>query len=284
MGQIPNVNSSSNAPPGPDRLNDVNIDDFLKLMIAELQNQDPLNPLDNDELVAQIGQIRSVGATEKLTETLDSVLLGQNISSATNLIGAEIDAISDDGQNVSGVVERVSVSKGSPKLHIDLNPKAKASTEQGEIEAGEYEYRVVWRDPATGTLLGVDPLVGAGGKLKLTGEPQSVMLSNLPETTTMKQVFRREVGAKDFQLVGSIGDNKKSTFLDTTSTDDLSTLVMSGTPQLMKSERSFTVSLKNVGEIRPPALAPAPTTPAPGDGAPNEGANDPDMTIAAPRR
>ncbi len=88
MTQFPTVNSATSGATTPDRLNDVNIDDFLKLMIAELQNQDPLNPLDNDELVAQIGQIRSVGATEKLTDTLDSVLLGQNISSATNLIGA----------------------------------------------------------------------------------------------------------------------------------------------------------------------------------------------------
>jgi hypothetical protein len=134
---------------------------------------------------------------------------------------------------------------------------------------------VVWRDPATGTLLGVDPLQGAGGKLRLTGEPQAVMLSNLPATTTTKQVFRREVGSKDFQLVGAIGDNKKSTFLDTTSTDDLSTLVMSGTPQLMQSQRSFTVSLKNVGEIRPPALPaapPAPTTPT----TPTTPTDDPD--------
>src|SRR5262245_32762829 len=93
-------------------INDVNIDDFLKIMISELQNQDPLNPLENDELIAQISQIRSVGATEKLTSTLDAVLLGQNITSATNLIGAEIDAISDDNQKVTGMVERVSVAKG----------------------------------------------------------------------------------------------------------------------------------------------------------------------------
>jgi flagellar basal-body rod modification protein FlgD len=258
MAQISNVNSSGNQSLTTDRLNDVNIDDFLKLMIAELQNQDPLNPLDNDELVAQIGQIRSVGATEKLTQTLDSVLLGQNISSATNLIGAEIDAISDDNQKVTGVVERVTVANGSPKLHLDLNPKARASTEDGNVESGEYEYRVVWRDPETGTLLGVDPLQtadGKPGKLKLTGDPQSVMISNLPETTARREVFRREVGEEDFHLVGAIGDNKKSTFLDTMKTDDLSDYILSGAPQLMASRRTFTISLKNVGEIRPPALA-----------------------------
>jgi flagellar hook assembly protein FlgD len=256
MSQVQNVNTSSNQPfAGKDRLNDVNIDDFLKLMIAELQNQDPLNPLDNDELVAQIGQIRSVGATEKLTQTLDSVLLGQNISSATNLIGAEIDAISDDNQRVTGVVDRVSVAKGSPKLHLELGPQARRSAEPGDIEAGEYEYRVVWQDPEKGTAFAIDPLQTSDnkpGSMKLTGEAQSVLLSNLPETTAMRQVFRRKVGEEDFRLVGSLTDNKKSTFLDTTATENLSDLVLSGTQQPVSSRRSFTVSLKNVGEIRPP--------------------------------
>ncbi|MGI9458132.1 MAG: flagellar hook assembly protein FlgD, partial [Aeoliella sp.] len=88
-------------------LNDLDLDAFLNLMIAELQNQDPLNPLENDELLAQISQIREVGATDRLTATLDSVLLGQNIASATSLIGAEVVALSEDGERVSGNVRRV---------------------------------------------------------------------------------------------------------------------------------------------------------------------------------
>ena len=89
MSQIPNLNAASageRAFGKNNTLNDLQLDDFLNLMIAELQNQDPLNPLENDELIAQISQIREVGATEQLTETLNSVLLGQNIASATNLI------------------------------------------------------------------------------------------------------------------------------------------------------------------------------------------------------
>ena len=266
MSQLPNVNGAGSTSPPLDSsraLNDVNIDDFLKLMIAELQNQDPLNPMENDELVAQIGQIRAVGATDKLTETLDSVLLGQNISSATNLIGAEIDAISDDNQRVTGLVEKVSVSGGQPKLHLDLNPRAKAAAAQGEVEAGEYEYRVVWEEK--GTLFGVDPLAkpdGGAGSIKIEEGGKSVLLSNLPVTTATKQVFRREKGTEDFQLVGALTDVKAATFLDTSATENLSTLVLSRTPQLSAPNRTFTVSLKNVGEIRPPQLNPALNPPA----------------------
>lgn len=243
-------NSAKNAQVG-NAYNDIDMEDFMKMMIAELQNQDPLNPMDNSELVAQISQMRSVGATDKMTQTLDSVLLGQNITSATNLIGAEIDAMSDDLQRVTGVVERVSVAEGQPKLHLDLNPKAKVTGEEGNVEAGEYEYRVVWQDK--GTTYAVDPLANVTGKkLKVEGEKSSVLLSNLPETTSTKQIFRREVGAKDFNLVGQLTDPKVSTFVDSLATDDLSNLVLQGTPQMMEPKRSFTVSLKNVGEIRPP--------------------------------
>ncbi len=234
------------------KLNDVNTDDFLKLMIAELQNQDPLNPMDNDQLINQIGQIRSIAASDKLSSTLDTVLLGQNISSATNLIGAEVDGISDDQQKVTGKVVRVSVSDGQPKLHLDLNPHAESSSDEGNVAAGDYEYRVVWSDDK-GNLVGVDPLADVeGDKLSLSGDPHSVLLSNLPVSLTEKQVFRREAGTTDFHLVGAITDGKQSTFLDTTATADLSDYVMTGTPQLTSPSREFIVSLKNVGEIRPP--------------------------------
>jgi flagellar basal-body rod modification protein FlgD len=234
-------------------INDVNIDDFLKIMITELQNQDPLNPLENDELIAQISQIRSVGATEKLTETLDSVLLGQNIASATNLIGAEIEAISDDNQKVTGLVERVSVANGQPKLHLDLTPRAEVSDETGDLDAGEYEYRVVWTE--NDTLLGIDPLAADDAESIVVGEDGSaVQLSNLPVTTVAKHVYRRKVGEQDFHLVGSISDGKGATFLDSVSNEDLSEQILGKTPQMLDPSRSFVVSLKNVGEIRPPRL------------------------------
>jgi len=254
MSAIPGTGSSSSSSSAvkADAYNDLGMEDFLKLMIAELQNQDPLNPMDNSELVGQISQMREITATDKMTQTLDTVLLGQNIASATNLIGAEIDAISDDQQKVSGVVERVSVAEGQPKLHLDLNSKAAVTDDEGEIAAGEYEYRIVWQNDKNETFA-VDPLATTKDKkLEVEEDGSSVLLSNLPETTTTKQIFRRVAGTKDFHLVGQITDTKKSTFVDSTATEDLSNLVLTGTPQMLDPQRTFVVSLKNVGEIRPP--------------------------------
>src|SRR6478735_4762857 len=116
-----NSNSGSSSTSG-NAINDLDLNTFLKLMITELQQQDPLNPLDNKDMLNQIAQIRAVGASDKLTKTLDSVLLGQNIASATNLIGADISAITDDGESVTGIVSRISIDKGVPKLHVENVP------------------------------------------------------------------------------------------------------------------------------------------------------------------
>lgn len=99
-------------------LRNFDLSQFLDLMIAELQNQDPLNPMDNSEMLQQIGQIRSIDSTDKLTGTLDAVLLGQNLSSASGLIGKEIRALAEGGTYVTGVVDHVSIAGGEAKVHI----------------------------------------------------------------------------------------------------------------------------------------------------------------------
>jgi len=99
-------------------LNDVNLDDFLKLLIAELQNQDPMSPMDNNQILQQVSQIREIESNSRLTETLESVQLGQAMATASSLIGHYITALTADGEKVNGQVDRVSVVDGQPKLMV----------------------------------------------------------------------------------------------------------------------------------------------------------------------
>ncbi|HEY2882372.1 MAG TPA: flagellar hook capping FlgD N-terminal domain-containing protein [Pirellulales bacterium] len=99
-------------------LGQLKLDDFLKMLLTELQNQDPLSPMDSSTMLTQIGQISQVGATQNLTSTLDSVLLGQNINNATSLIGKTVDGINDSGTEVTGKVDKVTISNGQPVLNI----------------------------------------------------------------------------------------------------------------------------------------------------------------------
>lgn len=92
-------------------LRDVDVDKFLELLLAELQNQDPLDPMDNSEMLQQLSQIREISATNSLSDTLASVLLGQNINTASGLIGKRVSALTDDSKNIEGIVDRVSIEK-----------------------------------------------------------------------------------------------------------------------------------------------------------------------------
>ena len=131
MNSISDVNAFM-PPPDPEMqrgkgIEDMNMDQFLKLMITELQSQDPLDPMDNTKLMEQLNQIRDMAGMDKLTGTLDSVLIGQNLSTASSLIGKTIHALSDDGRDVTGAVDRVSVepdSDGARTVRIHIGDDA----------------------------------------------------------------------------------------------------------------------------------------------------------------
>jgi flagellar basal-body rod modification protein FlgD len=99
-------------------LGSIDISQFLKLMITQLQNQDPLNPQSNTEIMQQLGEMQQISASNKLTSTLDAVLLGQSVSNATSLIGKNIDGLDDSGNSATGVVSKVSIVNGDPKLYV----------------------------------------------------------------------------------------------------------------------------------------------------------------------
>jgi flagellar basal-body rod modification protein FlgD len=254
MSQIPsllNANASNPSSGNFNAFNDLDVDVFLKLLITELQNQDPLNPLDNSQMLEQIHQLREIGATDKLTNTLDSVLLGQNITSSTNLIGQDVNAISDDNQRVSGTVSRVSIENGKPKLHLDLAVSAEGSIERGNLEKGEYSYRIVWQGengPEGIDLSGEE----AVSTLSATSDFTSVRLRNLPITEGAKQIYRTDKsGAGDYRLVAILTDGTQANYLDTTADGDRSETRQTGafTKSFANRVRSFKVSLENVADI-----------------------------------
>jgi flagellar basal-body rod modification protein FlgD len=241
-------------------IKDLDVDSFLKLMIAELQNQDPLNPMENDQMLAQIGQMREIAASDKLTNTLDGVLLGQNIASATNLIGADIDAITDDNQKITGTVDKVSVSDGVPKLHIQESSGGMVSDQEGKLDAGKYNYKIVWEDD-NGNLLGVETKEA----LEVDEYGKSIILGNLPETNKAKYVYRTDSsGTGPFHLVATLNNGKTAGYHDKINDEEMSATLLSRTPiPVENAHRKYTISLNNVGEIRPPATPTnqTPTTP-----------------------
>lgn len=226
----------------------VDLGDFLDLMIAELQNQDPLNPLENDQLLAQISQIREVGATDKLTKTLDAVLLGQNVASATSLIGADVVALDENNQRVSGNVRQVTIDNGAPTLDLAVDVAARAADAEGDVEKGSYGYTVVWAGPENqefGVELDVDTedLAGFNG---------TVQISNLPETTGEKRVYRTDkTGDGARKLVATV-PGKVTTASDGLADGKRLDQSLRNQPQIVDFARRVNVKLQNVAEIQPP--------------------------------
>lgn len=106
---------------GYDAFQQIGTDDFLKLIIAELQHQDPMNPTDTSDMLNQFNQIREIASNDKLTKTLEGVLLGQSISTASNLIGKLVEGMTSDGQKLIGQVDAAMVKNGEPSLLVAGN-------------------------------------------------------------------------------------------------------------------------------------------------------------------
>jgi len=83
--------------------------EFMELLIAELQNQDPLAPTETSEMLKQISLISEIDSTNRLTDTLATLMTNQNLSTASGMIGKSIKAIGADGKPVEGIVDRVSI-------------------------------------------------------------------------------------------------------------------------------------------------------------------------------
>jgi len=90
-------------------LNDIDLTDFLTLMLTELQNQDPLNPTDNAALLQQIGELRGISSNDQLVSTLKGFSNTQELTTASSLIGKTVKGLDNAAKEVTGAVTSVSV-------------------------------------------------------------------------------------------------------------------------------------------------------------------------------
>ncbi|MDX2266249.1 MAG: flagellar hook assembly protein FlgD [Hyphomicrobiales bacterium] len=83
-------------------------DAFLTLLVAQMQNQDPLNPVDSTEYVSQLASFSTVEQAIKTNAKLDSLLTSMSLAQGAGLIGRT--ASSADGR-VTGVIESVRIGR-----------------------------------------------------------------------------------------------------------------------------------------------------------------------------
>lgn len=94
--------------------------DFLSLLVAQLQNQDPMKPMEDREFVAQLAQFNTLESMRNMEEDIARASSASLFTQATSVIGKHIQAkLATDGSTVSGVVTEVRMVQGTPRVIVD---------------------------------------------------------------------------------------------------------------------------------------------------------------------
>ncbi|GLR98467.1 MULTISPECIES: flagellar hook assembly protein FlgD [Bradyrhizobium] len=102
--------SSSNSTNSPTSSNSVDYNTFLQLLIAEMKNQDPTNPMDTSQYMSQFAQLSTVEQAMQTNSKLDALLSSQSLSQANGLIGKTVSFTDSTGASFSGKVVSVSIN------------------------------------------------------------------------------------------------------------------------------------------------------------------------------
>ena len=87
-------------------------DQFLKLFVAQLQHQDPMNPMQDSDFM---GQMASFSTLEQVSNLASE---NANAANAIGLLGRTVTYTDKDGADHTGAVEKVSTKDGKPSLTV----------------------------------------------------------------------------------------------------------------------------------------------------------------------
>ena len=93
-------------------------DQFLKLFVAQLQHQDPMNPMQDSDFM---GQMASFSTLEQVSNmAVENQRIAQNLtaSNAVGLLGRTVTWVDENGESHTGAVEKVSTKDGKPSLTV----------------------------------------------------------------------------------------------------------------------------------------------------------------------
>jgi flagellar basal-body rod modification protein FlgD len=108
-------------------------EDFFKILVTELQQQDPLQPSKTSDMIGQVSQIRGIELSQRLSETLSQLTKQQHATGASELLGKYVTAqyadSSGTSQQVAGVVTGVQFgTDGTAVLELDTGQAIPLST------------------------------------------------------------------------------------------------------------------------------------------------------------
>ncbi len=145
---IEQIFSPSSSAPLNNKKDELGQEDFLKLLVAQLKNQDPSNPVENSEFLGQIAQFSMVSGIDSLGVSFESVassLFSTQAMQASQLVGKDIlietnTAELIEGESIDGVLES-SVSATNVKIFVESQSGLLVRTlDLGNIGAGSTKF------------------------------------------------------------------------------------------------------------------------------------------------
>ena len=97
---------------------DLGKNDFLNLLVTQLKNQDPLDPVKNQDFIAQLAQFNSLEQMMNLNKSFTTMLNLSSLAQASSLIGKQIGWYDANGQQQVGQVTSVTVENQVPMLQV----------------------------------------------------------------------------------------------------------------------------------------------------------------------
>lgn len=123
-------------------------DAFLKLLVTQLQHQDPLNPLDDKEFIAQLAQFSSLEQMNNISEGITSLVKKtqeQDMLNSVNYIGKEVTAsghsVTKNGTAVTPVFFTLKGAASEVEVNVyDSNKNLVRTEKLSGMQAGEFQY------------------------------------------------------------------------------------------------------------------------------------------------
>jgi flagellar basal-body rod modification protein FlgD len=97
----------------------LNQDDFLKLVVAQMTTQDPLNPQKDSDFVAQLTQFTTLEQTKGMQTDISELRTQQQFLQANATLGRKVSVEDGNGIITTGVVSAIQVEAGTPLIVVN---------------------------------------------------------------------------------------------------------------------------------------------------------------------
>ncbi len=118
MGAAPTQGAGPSAPGAESGLDQLGSDAFLKLLVAQVQHQDPMDPADSTEMLQQTAMFSQVQALNNVQESQQELIGFQQGQMATGMVGQQVSGFDEAGEEVTGLVEGVRFTDDGPRLQL----------------------------------------------------------------------------------------------------------------------------------------------------------------------